>query len=120
MLPSDVRAWISVFAAAAAAGGGQSLACGGRETFAQCGQRGDTLGRVIGQRRSTQKKPPLGRQDEIVLTQAIIRLGEEYGRYGYRRITAMLRASKMRAIDASSARCSGRRRSTCCPSSSRW
>lgn len=48
--------------------------------------------RVIGHHRSTQKKPPLGRQDEIVLTQAIIRLGEEYGRYGYRRITAMLRA----------------------------
>jgi len=48
--------------------------------------------RVIGQHRSTQKKPPLGRQDEAVLTQAIIRLGKEYGRYGYRRITAMLRA----------------------------
>lgn len=48
--------------------------------------------RVIGQHRSTQKKPPLGRQDEHAMTQAVIRLAEQYGRYGYRRITALLRA----------------------------
>lgn len=32
------------------------------------------------------------RDDEDALTQAIIRLASEYGRYGYRRITALLRA----------------------------
>ena len=48
--------------------------------------------RVIGQHRSTQNKSLQGRQDERALTQAVIRLAEQYGRYGYRRITALLRA----------------------------
>ncbi len=48
--------------------------------------------RVIGQHRSTQRKRPKGRTDEDALTKAIIRLAEQYGRYGYRRITALLRA----------------------------
>lgn len=48
--------------------------------------------RVIGQHRSTQRKPPQGRQDEAALTQAVIDLAEQYGRYGYRRITALLRS----------------------------
>lgn len=46
---------------------------------------------VIGQHRSTQRKKPQGRSDEKALTKAIIALAEEYGRYGYRRITALLR-----------------------------
>ena len=49
--------------------------------------------RVIGQHRSTQRKPPTGRHDEDALTRDIIRLAERYGRYGYRRITALLNAS---------------------------
>lgn len=48
--------------------------------------------RVVGQHRSTQRKTPRGRTDEPALTQAIIRLAERYGRYGYRRITALLNA----------------------------
>jgi putative transposase len=48
--------------------------------------------RVIGQHRSTQRKKPRGRPDEEALTAAIIRLASEYGRYGYRRITALLRS----------------------------
>ena len=41
--------------------------------------------RVLGQHRSTQ------RDDEAALTAAIIAFATEYGRYGYRRIAAMLR-----------------------------
>ena len=41
--------------------------------------------------RSTQRKRPRGRDDEEALTAAIIRLASQYGRYGYRRITALLR-----------------------------
>ena len=47
--------------------------------------------RVIGQHRSPQRKPRMPRQDEGVLTAAIIALAERFGRYGYRRITALLR-----------------------------
>ena len=46
---------------------------------------------VVGQHRSTQRKPVLVRSDEDRLTQDIIGLASEYGRYGYRRITALLR-----------------------------
>ncbi|MFY9240757.1 MAG: IS3 family transposase [Roseovarius sp.] len=47
--------------------------------------------RVIGQHRSTQRKPKVVREDEDHLTAAIIHLAERFGRYGYRRITALLR-----------------------------
>lgn len=46
--------------------------------------------RVLGQHRSTQRKVPRGRPDEDALTRAIIELASEYGRYGYRRICALL------------------------------
>jgi putative transposase len=45
---------------------------------------------VIGQHRSTQRKPKVMAFDEAHLTADIIRLAEQYGRYGYRRITALL------------------------------
>lgn len=48
--------------------------------------------KVLGQHRSTQRKKPRGRPDEEALTADIIRLASRYGRYGYRRITAMLRS----------------------------
>jgi putative transposase len=48
--------------------------------------------RVFGQHRSTQRKKPTGRADDAGLTADIIRLATRYGRYGYRRITAMLRS----------------------------
>ncbi|SNT45161.1 HTH-like domain-containing protein [Jannaschia aquimarina] len=47
--------------------------------------------RVLGQHRSTQRKVPRGRPDEEALTAEIIALASQYGRYGYRRITALLR-----------------------------
>jgi transposase InsO family protein len=45
---------------------------------------------VLGQHRSTQRKRPVGRPDEDALTQAIITLASEYGRYGYRKVWALL------------------------------
>ena len=46
--------------------------------------------RLVGQPRGTQRYQPTQRDDEEPLTQAIIALASEYGRYGYRRITALL------------------------------
>ena len=46
--------------------------------------------RVAGQSRSTQRYQPMLRDGEDALTQAIIALAGQYGRYGYRRITALL------------------------------
>jgi putative transposase len=46
---------------------------------------------VLGQHRSTQRKVPRGRADEDALTADIVALASQYGRYGYRRIAAMLR-----------------------------
>lgn len=52
--------------------------------------------RTIGQPRSTQRKRHRIRDDEAALSAAIIRLASAYGRYGYRRITALLRAAGWR------------------------
>jgi putative transposase len=46
---------------------------------------------VLGQHRSTQRRSPTAPDDEAVLTADIIALATRYGRYGYRRITALLR-----------------------------
>ncbi len=46
---------------------------------------------VLGQHRSTQRKAPRGSDDEAALTADIVDLAKQYGRYGYRRITALLR-----------------------------
>lgn len=47
--------------------------------------------RVLGQHRSTRRKAAKSRDDEAALTADIIELATQYGRYGYRRITALLR-----------------------------
>jgi putative transposase len=47
--------------------------------------------RVLGQYRSTQRKVPRGRDDEERLTVDLIELARQYGRYGYRKISALLR-----------------------------
>ena len=47
--------------------------------------------RLVNQWCGTQRYLPIQRVDEDALTQAIITLASEYGRYGYRRITALLR-----------------------------
>jgi len=49
--------------------------------------------RVLGQHRSTQRKALKGRADDAALTADIVALATEYGRYGYRRITALLQAA---------------------------
>ncbi|MGY0484139.1 IS3 family transposase [Endobacter medicaginis] len=46
--------------------------------------------RVLGQHRSTQRKVPCGADDEEALTEDIVALARQYGRYGYRRVTALL------------------------------
>ena len=45
----------------------------------------------MNQPRGTQRYRPTRRDDEDALTQAIVELASRYGRYGYRRITALLK-----------------------------
>jgi len=45
---------------------------------------------VLGQARSTQRRKVYGNAEEKRLTQDIIQLATKFGRYGYRRITALL------------------------------
>ena len=47
--------------------------------------------RLLGQWRGTQHYDLLCRTDDDALTWEIVELASEYGRYGYRRITALLR-----------------------------
>jgi hypothetical protein len=49
---------------------------------------------VLGQHRSTRRKVPRGADDEQALTDDIIALAKQYGRYGYRRMTALLRSAE--------------------------
>ncbi len=46
--------------------------------------------RALGQHRRAQRKHPRGRDDEEQLTADLIELARRYGRYGYRRFSAML------------------------------
>jgi len=47
--------------------------------------------RVLGQPRSTQRRPVVVKTDEAALRERMITLACEYGRYGYRRVTALLK-----------------------------
>ncbi len=60
-----------------------------RETLAVSERRAC---RVLGQVRRTQRYTTKPGDDEVLLTTNIVSLANHYGRYGYRRITAMLRA----------------------------
>ena len=51
---------------------------------------------IVSQPRGTQRYVPTVRADEDALTRAIVALASEYGRYGYRRITALLRIAGWR------------------------
>src|SRR5215204_3355068 len=55
--------------------------------------------RALGQHRSTQRKAPRGKEDEEQLTADLIELARQYGRYGYRKITALLRDAGWRVND---------------------
>jgi putative transposase len=46
---------------------------------------------ALGQHRSTQRKVPRGREDAVRLTADVIELARQYGRYGYRKVAALLR-----------------------------
>jgi hypothetical protein len=46
---------------------------------------------ALGQHCSTQRKVPRGREDAERLTADVIKLAGCYGRYGYRKIAALLR-----------------------------
>ena len=48
---------------------------------------------MLGQHRSTQRRIPRGRDDEERLTADIVELVRRYGRYGYRKIAALLRST---------------------------
>lgn len=52
--------------------------------------------RVLGQHRSTQRHPPTCDAEEQRLTADIVALATDYGRYGYRRIHALLENSGWR------------------------
>ena len=47
--------------------------------------------KVLEQPRSTQRHEPMVKDDEQALTNDIVGLATRFGRYGYRRITALLR-----------------------------
>ncbi|WP_238179943.1 IS3 family transposase [Methylobacterium oxalidis] len=49
--------------------------------------------RALGQHRSTQRKLPRGDDDEEALTADLVALARQYGRYGYRKIAALLKAA---------------------------
>jgi len=51
---------------------------------------------LVGQPRGTQRYIPTQAVDEDALTRAIVALAAEYGRYGYRRITALLQEAGWR------------------------
>ncbi len=46
---------------------------------------------MLGQHRSTRRKTPRTPDDEAALTADVVELAKRYGRYGYRRVTALLR-----------------------------
>ena len=53
--------------------------------------RNESSDRLLEQPRSTQRYAATMADDEETLTMAVVRLASRYGRYGYRRVTAMLR-----------------------------
>src|SRR5215216_3075930 len=55
--------------------------------------------RVLGQHRSTQRKPPRGRNDEEQLTADVVELARRYGRYGYRKVAELLRSTAGWLVD---------------------
>ena len=55
--------------------------------------------RVLGQHRSTQRRLPQGCADEECLLADMIELTRQYGRYGYRRVAALLREAGWQVND---------------------
>jgi putative transposase len=55
--------------------------------------------RVLGQHWSTQRRVPQGRAGEDRLVADLIELTRQYGRYGYRRVAALLREAGWQVND---------------------
>jgi len=55
-----------------------------------------TACRIVGQPRGTQRYVPTCKPDEDALTRNIVYLASTYGRYGYRRVTAIVVIEKWR------------------------
>ena len=51
--------------------------------------------RVLGHPRSTHRYKPIPVEDEKALTEEIVALASQVGRCGYRRITALIEASRL-------------------------
>jgi hypothetical protein len=62
-------------------------------TCAEHGIRERHACRLVKQPRGTQRYRPIQREDQNALTRAIVVLASQYGRYGYRRIAALLQRS---------------------------
>ena len=80
----------------AGGGGGKLLSpeprrCAVRRAEREYGMSERHARRLLGQGRGTQRYEPIHRLDEEELTRAVIALASQFGRYGYRRITALLR-----------------------------
>jgi len=60
-----------------------------KEVFKKVSER--RICKVIEQPRSTQRYKNVFKEDEFRLKEQIIELAEQYGRYGYRRITGLLK-----------------------------
>ena len=56
---------------------------------------------MLGQHRSIQRHAPKGYADEDRLVSDMIELARQFGRYGYRRITALLRKAGRSVSDGS-------------------
>src|SRR5918997_5992484 len=54
---------------------------------------------ALGQHRRAQRRLPRGREDEERLTADIVELARRYGRYGYRKIAALLRSTAGRVVN---------------------
>ncbi len=75
--------------------------------------------RVVGQCRGTQQYVPIKADDEESLRTRIVALTREYGRYGSRRITALLHQEGWRVNHKRVERLGGDRRGSRCRRSSR-
>src|SRR5277367_1314239 len=72
--------------------------------------------RLANQPRGTQRHRAIRREDEDALTQGIVQLASQYGRYGYRRITALLKRAALLSMRTSRSHSWETKRCVCCVS----
>ena len=69
--------------------------------------------KVLGQPRATQRRLAYTPDDEPVLVRRMVELAAQYGRYGYRRVTALLREEGFQVNPKRVERSGGGRASKC-------